>query len=207
MGVKDIEDRRSKAYDVKRKKILDTALALFASRGFEGTTVEAVADALGYTKPALYYYFSSKEEMFKSIVLDSLREANAQIELICAREGSPSEKLRCFIRYFIDDHFTRQGFFSIHHQFKDFQQRILEGADRAEVERLSNAIPQFIIAIINQGISAGEIRAEDPKVLGGLIFGMLAGLLMHLDMPALAGADRERIKASASEIIIKGIAP
>jgi TetR/AcrR family transcriptional regulator, cholesterol catabolism regulator len=205
--MKEIESRRSATYEKKRKEILDTALALFASRGFEGTTVEAVADALGYTKPALYYYFEDKEAIFKSIVLDSLWEANERIELIRAREEAPREKLRDFIHYFIDDQFARKGFFSIHHQFKDFQQRILGEADREEVERLSNAIPQSINAIIKQGIVAGEIRSEDPKILGGIIFGMLAGLLMHLDMPALAKADRERLKASASEIIIKGIAP
>jgi AcrR family transcriptional regulator len=199
------EDRRSKAYEKKRREILDAALALFASRGFEGTTVEAVADSLGYTKPALYYYFSNKEEIFKSIVLESLREANAQIELIRAREKPSREKLRDLIRFYIDEHFARKGYFSIHHQFKDFQQRILEGSDREEFGRLSSAIPQSIIGIIRQGIAAGEMRSEDPKVLGGIIFGMLAGVLMHLDMPALAGANMERLKASVDEIIIKGI--
>ena len=80
------------SHERKRQKICMVALDIFSTRGFEGTTLEAVAEALDYTKPALYYYFDSKEALFRALVLDSLREALSRIESIRADAKPASEK-------------------------------------------------------------------------------------------------------------------
>lgn len=192
-------------YSRKRKDICHTALELFAARGFEGATLEAVADALGYTKPALYYYFKSKEDLFGSLMLNSLVEAEERIRAIQAQDSSASDKLRQVIGMYLDDHFTKRGYFSICHVAPGFKGRMPDGPERAEMERLSSSIPQTIIGIIRQGVEAGEFMAEDPAVLGGLVFGMLAGLLLHLTLPALRNLDRQALGARLEHIIIKGI--
>lgn len=192
-------------YERKRREILAAALDVLSSRGFEGTTLEAVADALGYTKQALYYYFKSKEELLGSLVLNSLRDAAVQIEAICATEASAGSRLKDLIRVFLDDHFLRRGYFSITHMLKGFNEKMPEGPDRAEVEALSARIPQAIIGMIGEGVEAGEFRREDPKVLGGIVFAMLSGVIIHLDMPALACSDCDSLKSSLDEIIVKGI--
>lgn len=192
-------------YERKRREILEAALDILTSRGFEGTTLEAVADALGYTKQALYYYFKSKEELLGSLVLGSLREGAAQVEAICAKEASAASRLKDLVRVFLDDHFLRHRYFSITHMLKGFHEKMPEGPERSEVEALSARIPQAIIGMIGEGVAAGEFRNEDPKVLGGIVFAMLSGVIIHLDMPALACAGCDSLKASLDEIIVKGI--
>jgi len=54
-----------------RAKILEEATRLFAARGFEGTSVQAIAEAVGVRKPSLLYHFKSKEEL-RQAVLDEL---------------------------------------------------------------------------------------------------------------------------------------
>lgn len=54
-------------------QILETATRLFASRGFDGTSLQAIAEQVGVTKQTLLYYYPSKEEL-RNAVLDNLIE-------------------------------------------------------------------------------------------------------------------------------------
>ncbi|MCV7399846.1 TetR/AcrR family transcriptional regulator [Mycobacterium fragae] len=51
-----------------RERIQDVARELFARRGVQRTSLQDIADELGITKPALYYHFTSREELVRSIV-------------------------------------------------------------------------------------------------------------------------------------------
>lgn len=50
-----------------RERILDVALDLFAEQGYEPTSLREIAERLGVTKAALYYHFSSKEDIFMAL--------------------------------------------------------------------------------------------------------------------------------------------
>ena len=51
-----------------KQKILDTALALFAERGYDSVGVGDIAEAVGIKAPSLYNHFNSKREIFDGIV-------------------------------------------------------------------------------------------------------------------------------------------
>ena len=51
-----------------RDRILDTALDLFIEQGYEKTSLREIAERVGVTKAALYYHFSSKEEILRTLV-------------------------------------------------------------------------------------------------------------------------------------------
>jgi AcrR family transcriptional regulator len=53
--------------DEKRERILDAAERLFALQGYADTTVHQIVEALGVTKPFVYYYFSNKQEIFETL--------------------------------------------------------------------------------------------------------------------------------------------
>ena len=61
---------RDDASDIPTR-ILGEATRLFAARGFDGTSVQSIADAVGIRKPSLLYHFPSKDELRRA-VLDSL---------------------------------------------------------------------------------------------------------------------------------------
>lgn len=50
-----------------RDRILDAALELFVDQGFDGTSVRQIAERVGTTKAALYYYFASKDEILMAL--------------------------------------------------------------------------------------------------------------------------------------------
>jgi len=90
-----------------RQRILQQATRLFAQRGYQGTSLQAVADAVGIRKPSLLYHFSSKERL-RSQVLDSLlAHWKQQIPelLLGARSGHDrfSSTITALVRYFVAD--------------------------------------------------------------------------------------------------------
>ena len=52
----------------RRPLILDTAYRLFLDHGFEGTSMDAIADAAGVSKPVVYDCFVSKDELFNAML-------------------------------------------------------------------------------------------------------------------------------------------
>ncbi len=57
-----------------RKKIVEAAFSLFLDKGYHGTTMDEIAESLGVTKPALYQYFPSKEDLFAAVAERSRQE-------------------------------------------------------------------------------------------------------------------------------------
>lgn len=53
--------------DEKRQEILDAAAKLFHEHGYAGTTMEMITNALGASKPYVYYYFRSKQNIFETL--------------------------------------------------------------------------------------------------------------------------------------------
>jgi len=52
----------------RREQLLDTAVALFAERGFSGSTTAQLAKAAGVTEPIIYRHFSSKKDLFIAVI-------------------------------------------------------------------------------------------------------------------------------------------
>jgi AcrR family transcriptional regulator len=72
----------------RRPQVLDAALELFLQHGYEGTSMAAVADAAGVTKPVVYACFASKDELFRALlrreeerILREIRSAFADADL------------------------------------------------------------------------------------------------------------------------------
>ena len=57
-----------------RKAILDAALDVFSGSGFRGSTIDQIAERAGMSKPNLLYYFASKEDIYVSVLEDTLAE-------------------------------------------------------------------------------------------------------------------------------------
>jgi AcrR family transcriptional regulator len=69
-----------------RARLRELALSLFAEQGYEKTSLREIAERLGVTKAALYYYFKSKEDIVRSLVEDYVAELD---ELIAWAKEQP----------------------------------------------------------------------------------------------------------------------
>lgn len=83
-----------------KKRIQDTARELFQEKGVQKTSLQDIADRLGITKPALYYHFSSREELVRSIVqpvVDGGQTVLAKMEAL--GEVGPREILESYFDF------------------------------------------------------------------------------------------------------------
>ena len=60
-----------------RADILEKAEQLFAARGFEGTSLDQIADAVGIRRPSLFHYFRSKREIYDTVEADIVSSLTA----------------------------------------------------------------------------------------------------------------------------------
>ncbi|WP_416564346.1 TetR/AcrR family transcriptional regulator [Nocardia testacea] len=89
--------------DTKRA-ILDAAVRLFVAKGYEETSLREVADAVGITKPSLYYHYASKLDLLVAIVnplLDDLRALAEEVERMPPDVDTRRTVLQTYIRTMI----------------------------------------------------------------------------------------------------------
>jgi AcrR family transcriptional regulator len=86
-GQSSTRRRREKRSEV-RSRILSVAYGIFAERGYEGTSLERVADAAGFSKGAVYSNFASKDELFYELVAARIDERGEAIRALVARRAA-----------------------------------------------------------------------------------------------------------------------
>jgi AcrR family transcriptional regulator len=100
MGMGELASTRPRSRWSRRKQarpgeILDAAVAVFAEKGFVAARMDDIAARAGVTKGTIYLYFRSKEDVFKSLVRDSIgRTISVNAETARSFEGPSSELIR-----------------------------------------------------------------------------------------------------------------
>ena len=85
--------KKNEAYNAKRKEIIDVSLRLFSENGYSNTSISDIAAQLKMDRATLYYYVSSKEEIYKEISTIIAVENVTEIERIANSDLSPKTKL------------------------------------------------------------------------------------------------------------------
>ena len=92
-------DRVQRKRGKRIQEIITTAAELFGERGYDGVSLEDVADRLDVTKGSLYYYFASKDDLVTAAIETLGNDWTARLEgLPAANEGAPASRLRALIR-------------------------------------------------------------------------------------------------------------
>ncbi|MEU5216891.1 TetR/AcrR family transcriptional regulator [Streptomyces sp. NPDC020807] len=81
----------------RRREILQTAAEVFATQGYDATTVRRIADAAGLLAGSLYYHFDSKESMLDEILRAFLDELWARYDAVLAARLGPRETLEALV--------------------------------------------------------------------------------------------------------------
>lgn len=88
-----------------RERIQDVARELFVRQGVQRTSLQDIADRLGITKPALYYHFSSREELVRSILEPLIEEGE---RFIAEHEKRGDIEVRELLEGYFDFHYRHR---------------------------------------------------------------------------------------------------
>jgi len=68
-----------------RRRILETALEIFAAEGYQGTSTRQLAERAGVNLPAIQYYFGSKEGLYRAVIDDIVEHTEAHLAPLAPR--------------------------------------------------------------------------------------------------------------------------
>ena len=94
-------ERRS-GRDLRRGLILEAARKVFEAEGLDGASLRAIAAEAGYTPPALYFHFASKEAIYAEVLQASLAGLSEVVTRAAAPARDPAERLRRAALAFFD---------------------------------------------------------------------------------------------------------
>jgi AcrR family transcriptional regulator len=154
----------------RRDRILDAAVACFASRGFSGTTTREVASLAGITEAGLYRHFPSKEALYTAIIDRKMQAPELLAGLAAAAESRDDRAVLGGLAEVIlerglgDPAFVRLLFFSA-----------LEGHALAEpfFQARVRRVRDFLADYIGRRVEEGAFRAVDPWLAAGAFVGMV----------------------------------
>ena len=153
----------------RRQEILDAALAVFADKGFYAAQMGEIGRRAGVTKGTLYLYFISKEEIFKTLVQESIGPQVSQLEqLACEFTGATPDLIRLVIR-------TLATFLQSSDRVVLPKLILAETGNFPELARyyrreVTDRTLAVFEGMVRRGIERGEFREIDPKHGGRLLF-------------------------------------
>jgi AcrR family transcriptional regulator len=117
-----------------RSRLRELALQLFAEQGYEKTSLREIAERLGVTKAALYYYFRSKEDIVRSLVEDYMAEID---ELIAWGKDQPrsAQTSAEIVRRYLDIVTNGTAVFRLLHQNQAAVSSLAAAKERGELFR------------------------------------------------------------------------
>ena len=155
--------------------IVSVAFRKFMEKGYEHTSIQDIIDNLGgMSKGAIYHHFKSKEDILMAVMDRMTAGSNRMLKDIRDRKGlSGKEKLKAIFKESIkrpvqDDIFTVAPDF---HNNPKLLFSIMH-------DTIENAVPNYILPIIRQGIADGSIETDDPEQLAELIL-LVANIWMN----------------------------
>lgn len=160
----------------KKEHIIDTALGLFAEKGFEGTSIRDIAEKGQVNVAMVNYYFGSKEKLFEAIVefkasymkglLEDLENDHTKTEI---------EKIDAIIEGYVNRLLSQSDFHRLLHQELLMQQRqnMHENIISIFVKNT-----QRIKSIIEQGVRKKQFRKVDAELTVASLIGTLNQVLL-----------------------------
>ena len=154
--------RRQRDPERTRQEILDVALAEFARNGYSGARVDEIAARTRTTKRMIYYYFTSKEQLYIAVLeraYSTARDAEQQLDV---DHLDPVSAMRALAELTFDHHESHQDFIRL---------VTIENVHRAEFIAQSAALAELntpavsvIAAILERGYATGAFRRQAEPI-------------------------------------------
>jgi AcrR family transcriptional regulator len=185
----------------------DAALDLFLERGYEGTTLEAIASAAGTTKPSLYVRFPDKESLFTGVVQWAIEQPDWPLA-----ENKPPDldDLEGALRSIADSTVRR----ATHPSMVGLTRIVVAQAGRfpelaQKTLAASSTQARLVVELLQRHAAKGAIVADDPEVLAEQFLDLVSARPARLASFGVArnAAAQRRYTDVAVTLFLRGLRP
>ncbi len=166
-----------------KEQIALIATRMFAQRGFDGTTIREIAEEAEVSKPVLYYYFKSKEELYIWLVNDAYEFYLSNLQEIIEKDLEFKEKLKTLIQFYVDicKEYEETARFLFSAAFSPRSNQAPENILHHEAKHI-----EMLTHFFEKGIQQGFLRPSDPRQMAMHFIGSINIYIIFL---VLQGTD------------------
>ena len=162
-------------YLAKRAELVEIAGRQFKANGFKATTLAEIGHKAGLDRATVYYYFGSKEELFRECLRVGVDANIAECERIFADDELPAaEKLRAVIKQLMFAY--DQSYPHMYVYIQEEMSRITseQSAWAQRIVANTRIFEKIVLGLISELIATGEIRDDIAvSIAANAVFGML----------------------------------
>ena len=163
---------KSEVVAFKRRRILEVSAHLFFEQGYEGTTLDEIANKLQVTKPYLYSYYRNKSEILFEVCQTGIRKSLAALDEALALEGTPTRRLKAAVEQVALIVIEKREYVAVYAR----EEKNLVAEKAREILEMRRSFDQRIAALLREGVKKGEFHVEDFSVTATTIGGIVSWL-------------------------------
>jgi TetR/AcrR family transcriptional regulator, mexJK operon transcriptional repressor len=192
-------------------RLLDVATTLFMERGFDGTSIDAVAEAAGVSKPTVYARYHDKRDLFAAVLRSRIRDWLAPLS--AAAEAQATEASPKSIKTTLHE-LSRHMLVHALAPEAGTVQRILsaqavhfpELAKLAHEEGWLRAV-RGVASLLRQSAARGKIEVDDPELAADMFLNLVLGHSRRLVQFGIAAdpKNEERHRRAAVDFFLIGV--
>jgi TetR/AcrR family transcriptional repressor of mexJK operon len=192
-------------------RLLDVATTLFMERGFDGTSIDAVAEAAGVSKPTVYARYHDKRDLFAAVLRQRIRlwlaplSAAAEAQATEASPKSMKTTLHELSRHMLAYTLAPEA---------GALQRILsaQAVQFPELAKLANEegwlrAVRAVSSLLGQAAARGQIKVDDPELAADIFLNLVLGHCKRLVLYGIAADPKteERHRKAAVDFFLNGV--
>jgi AcrR family transcriptional regulator len=183
----------------RRKKILEVAKRLFASKGYDGTSIRKIAKESGLSVAGMFHYFSSKEEILNDIIADFVDQGYDQLHEISKSDKPPIEKIEEICKFYVRHLAGHKNELTI---------LVTEAKSLAPEHRKMFLEKQHIYIDALKGLlqeleCEGQLKSVKSSILAHLFFGMVNWTYSWYQKKGEMGL--KELEATITDVFLRGI--
>jgi AcrR family transcriptional regulator len=172
MGTKE---RRERAKDATRHKILDAARELFVHEGYEAVSMRRIAEAIEYSPTAIYVHFKDKADLMKELCHTDYEAFTSQAQQF-AQVANPIQRIRLLARSYIQFAIEHPNHFRLMFMTKPTPEMV--EMDEEEMRERGRGDPSrdgyaFLMQCVREAIAQGWVREDlqhDPELVAQILW-------------------------------------
>jgi AcrR family transcriptional regulator len=164
-------------------RLLESALHLFAEKGYEGTSIREIIEGAGVTRPVLYYYFHNKEDVFRRLVQPLFTELIKAFGDIPKHYAETVGRLKAVMRiaFVTAESNPRTVRLILQMYFSPPQ-----GGPEIDKDKFRRIRFHTVEAILQEGLDRGELAGGDARSLTLVFIGIMdAHVMAKSQMPGI----------------------
>jgi TetR/AcrR family transcriptional regulator, cholesterol catabolism regulator len=199
MSPSDRSGREVQTRTLTAQQIMDTTVEFFAEKGYRGTSLDEVADRLGVTRQALYYYYKRKHELLLAICDDLLTDLQAAVDGASGAATGPAERLRMMLWSYTMVVASRPTYSAV--VTRDFT--FLPPKEERAIRHRRRVITDRFLEAMEEAVAQGVAKDAPPDVSVALILGA-ANWVYRWFRPS-AAMSAEDLATTATELLLQGV--